>query len=82
MPTTSSQSTAIVPYLGQPIDKVMGVMNQNVAPATKKKYLNDLATYMMWLYDNDDLLEECLHDWILEILYDANPEDKRNNDKK
>ena len=40
-------------------------MNRIVASKLELKYRNDKTTFILWLYDNQDLREKFLQDWFV-----------------
>ena len=72
-------STAIVPYQGKPTAEVQSILKQIVADKSRERYVNQNIIFMLWIFDNESLREELLHDWALGPLYAAAEEDKLNN---
>ena len=59
---STNQNNAIVAYQGRPTNVVEQIMKLVVASKSESKYKNDNTTFILWLYNNQDLREEFLQD--------------------
>ena len=58
----TNQNNAIFAYQGRQTNVVENIMKRVVASNSELKYKNDNTTFILWLYDNQDLREEFLQD--------------------
>ena len=65
-----NQNNSIIDYQGRPTNVAEQIMKRVVVSKSKSKYNNDNSTFILWLYDNQDLREEFLQDWFLTQLID------------
>ena len=65
---STNQNNAIVAYQGRPTNDVEQIMKRVVASKSESKYKNDNTTFILWLYDNQDLREEFIHYWFVTQL--------------
>ena len=75
----AEQSAAIVQYQGHPSNAVEQIMKQAVAENSNTLYRNNNILLMMWIYDNEELREEVLQDWMVEWMNRADSLDQATN---
>ena len=80
---STNQNNAIVTYQGRPTNAVEQIMKRVVASKSESKYQNDNTTFILWLYENQDLREEFLQYWFVTQLIeketiDANTKGRKN----
>jgi len=71
----TAQSDALVSYQGRPTNAVENIMRKIVADNSAICYRNSNITFILWIYDNEEIREEFLHDWMVNQLIDAEAED-------
>lgn len=74
-----AESTALIPYDGNPTPEVQKIMQQIVADKSKAKYVNENVNLMLWLFDSDNLREETIYDWALERMVKADDQDREKS---
>ena len=52
---STNQNNAIVVYQGRTNNVVEQIMKHFVASKSESKYINDNTTFILWIYDNQDL---------------------------
>ena len=72
---------AIIPYEGRPTAVVEQIMKRVVAVNSNTSYRNNNIILIMWIYDNDEIREEILCDWMVERLNRAVSSDDTTNGK-
>ena len=65
---STNQNNVIVVYQGRPTNVFEKIMKRVVASKSESKYKNDSTTFILWLYDNQDLRGEFLQDWLVTQL--------------
>ena len=65
---STNQNNAIVAYQGRPTNVYEKVMKRVVESKSESKYKNDDTTFILWLYDNQDLGIFFLHNWFVTQL--------------
>ena len=65
---STNQKNAIVDYQGRPTNVFKQNMNSVVASKSKSKYKNYNTTFILWIYNNQDIREKFLHDWFVTQL--------------
>ena len=63
-------------------DAVLDVMRSSISPESYDKYMGQNINFMLWLYNNDELCEDILHDWMIEKLHAAKREDDSSDATK
>ena len=63
-----NHNNAIVSYQGRPTNVVKQIMKRIFVSKSELKYKNDNRTFILWLYKNQDLIEEFLQDWFVTQL--------------
>ena len=81
---SKNHNNTIVAYQGRPTNVVGNNMKSVVASKSEPKYNNDNTTFILWLYDNQDLIEKLLQDWFWTQLIekeaiDTNTKGRKNN---
>ena len=79
----TNNSNAIIAYQGRPNNVFEKITKRVVASKSESKYKNDNTTFILWLYDNQDLREEFIHYWFVTQLtekeaIDANTKGRKN----
>ena len=77
-----NQNSSIVAYQVRPTNFVENIMKSVVASKSESKYKNDNTTFILWLYDNQDLIEKLLRDWFLTQLVDKEAIDTNTKVRK
>ena len=54
---STNQNNAIVTYQGRTTNAFEQMMKRVVASKPESNYINDNTTFILWLYDNQDLRE-------------------------
>ena len=67
---STNQNNAIFAYQGRATNVVKKIMKWVVASKSESKYKNDNTTFILLLYDNQDLKEDFLQDWFVTQLID------------
>ena len=80
-PPTTNNNGAIVAFNGRPTNAVEQIMRRVVSHSSEAGYANQNTTLILWLYDNDDLREELLHDWMVNVLNTTTIQD-RDHDRR
>ena len=62
---SKNHNNAIVSYQGRRNNVVGQIIKRVVASKSESKYKNDNTTFILWIYDNQDLTEEFLQDWFV-----------------
>ena len=80
---STNHNNAIIAYQGRPTNVVETIMKRVVASKSESKYKNDNTTFILWLYDNQELREDFLQDWFVTQLIekekiDANTKGSKN----
>ena len=65
---STNQNNTIVAYQGRPTNVVGKNMKRIVASKSESKYKNDNTTFILWLYNNQDLREDFIQDWFVTQL--------------
>ena len=78
-----NKNNAIVANQVRPKNVVEQIMKRVVASKSELKYKNDNTTFILWIYDNQDLREEFLQEWfvrqlIKKYVIDANTKGRKN----
>ena len=63
-------------------DTVLDIMRSSVSSESYDKYMGQNINFMLWLYNNDELCEDILHDWMIEKLHAAKREDDSSDATK
>ena len=69
---------AIVAVEDGPSDYVRNIMRQRIAPKTRSNYIGNNVIFLLWLYDQENLREELLHDWFYETMHECKKVDDEN----
>ena len=64
----TNHNNAIVAYQIRPTNVVKQIMKHVVESKSESKYKNDNTTFILWLFDNQDLREEFVQDWFVTQL--------------
>ena len=65
---STNKNNTIVAYQGRPTNVYEKIMKRVVASKSESKYINDNTTFILWLYENQDLREEFLQYWFVTQL--------------
>ena len=80
---STNQNNAIFSYQVRPTNVVEQIMKRVVASKSESKYKNYNTTFILWIYDNQDLRQQFLQDWFVTQLIkketiDANTKGRKN----
>ena len=76
---THNTPNALIPYQGRPTHAVEQIMKRVVADKSNTSYRNNNIILMLWLYDNEEMREEVLRDWMVDRLNRATSSDEATN---
>ena len=62
---STNKNNSIVAYQGRPINVVEQIMKRFVTSKSESEYKNDNTKFILWIYENQDLIEEFLQDWFV-----------------
>ena len=79
---STNQNNVIVVYQGRPTNVFEKIMKRVVASKSESKYKNDSTTFILWLYDNQDLRGEFLQDWFVTQLIEKEVIDANTKGRK
>jgi hypothetical protein len=79
-PTITNNNGAIVAFNGRPTNAVEQIMRRVVSHSSEAGYANQNTTLILWLYDNDELREELLHDWMVDVLNNTTIQDREHDE--
>ena len=79
---SKNHNNTIVAYQGKPINVVGNNMKSVAASQSEPKYNDDNTTFILWLYDNQDLIEKLLRDWFLTQLIEKEAIDTNTKVRK
>ena len=80
---STNKNNSIVAYQGRPINVVEQIMKRFVTSKSESEYKNDNTKFILWIYENQDLIEEFLQDWFVTQIIekeaiDANTKGRKN----